>query len=173
MWYRRHEAQKRYSFFFSSTTLAGAFGGLLAAAIGNMDGISGYAAWRWIFILEGALTVAVSFVLFFVLPDFPEESKWLSDEEKAYVTARLRADQGRSARERAIQWKDVRKVFKDYKVTIAGFMYFGLVVPAYGYAFFSPGKFRYSLALYLDNEHRLASVGYRGLDIHWQLRATC
>lgn len=41
MWYRRAEAQKRYSFFFSSTTLAGAFGGLLAAAIGKMDGISG------------------------------------------------------------------------------------------------------------------------------------
>jgi MFS family permease len=42
MWYRRQEAQKRYSFFFSSTTLAGAFGGLLASAIGKMDGVRGY-----------------------------------------------------------------------------------------------------------------------------------
>lgn len=50
-WYMRTEAQKRFSFFFSSTTLAGAFAGLLAAAIGKMDGISGYAGWRWIFIL--------------------------------------------------------------------------------------------------------------------------
>lgn len=48
MWYRRHEAQKRYSFFFSSTTLAGAFGGLLAAAIGKMDGVANYAGWRWV-----------------------------------------------------------------------------------------------------------------------------
>jgi MFS family permease len=48
MWYRRHEAQKRYSFFFSSTTLAGAFGGLLASAIGKMDGMRGYRGWRWI-----------------------------------------------------------------------------------------------------------------------------
>jgi len=48
MWYRRDEAQKRYSFFFSSTTLAGAFGGLLAAAIGKMDGVSGYSGWRWV-----------------------------------------------------------------------------------------------------------------------------
>lgn len=52
MWYRRHEAQRRYSFFFSSTTLAGAFGGLLASAIGKMDGLRGYHGWRWIFILE-------------------------------------------------------------------------------------------------------------------------
>jgi MFS family permease len=41
MWYKRHEAQKRYTFFFASTTLAGAFGGLLASAIGKMDGICG------------------------------------------------------------------------------------------------------------------------------------
>ncbi|KAK3722773.1 High-affinity nicotinic acid transporter [Vermiconidia calcicola] len=139
MWYRRHEAQKRYSFFFSSTTLAGAFGGLLAAAIGKMDGLRGYAGWRWIFILEGALTVFVSFFFFFLLPDFPEESKWLKEDEKAYVAARLRADQGRSARERKITAKDVGNVFKDYKVIVAGFMYFGLIVPAYGYAYFAPG----------------------------------
>ena len=50
-WYRREEAQKRYSFFFSSTTLAGAFGGLLASAIGKMDGMRGYRGWRWVFIL--------------------------------------------------------------------------------------------------------------------------
>jgi MFS family permease len=48
MWYRRHEAQKRYSFFFSSTTLAGAFGGLLASAIGKMDGVRGYKGWRYV-----------------------------------------------------------------------------------------------------------------------------
>ena len=51
MWYKREEAQKRYSFFFSSTSLAGAFGGLLASAIGLMDGKGGYRGWRWVFIL--------------------------------------------------------------------------------------------------------------------------
>ena len=51
MWYKRSEAQKRYSFFFGSTSLAGAFGGLLASAIGKMSGTRGYLGWRWIFIL--------------------------------------------------------------------------------------------------------------------------
>lgn len=41
MWYRREESQKRFSFFFISTALAGAFGGLLASAIGKMDGHRG------------------------------------------------------------------------------------------------------------------------------------
>lgn len=54
-YYRREEAQKRYSFFFSSTSLAGAFGGLLATAIGKMDGKGGLAGWRWIFICKSIL----------------------------------------------------------------------------------------------------------------------
>lgn len=139
MWYRRHEAQRRYSFFFNSTTLAGAFGGLLAAAIGKMDGIRGFAGWRWIFILEGLLTVVVSVFFYFWLPDFPEDVKWLTKEEKEFVSARLRADQGRSAAERSITISDVGRIFKDYKVIVGGFMYFGLIVPAYGYAYFAPG----------------------------------
>ncbi|PNY26791.1 transporter [Tolypocladium capitatum] len=138
MWYRRHEAQKRYSFFFNSTTLAGAFGGLLAAAIGKMSGMRGYGGWRWIFLIEGGITVFVSFFFFFLLPDFPEESKWLSKDEKEYVAARLRLDQGQSARDRRIALKDVANVFRDFKVAVGGFMYLGLIVPAYGYAYFSP-----------------------------------
>ena len=73
------------------------------------------------------------------MPDFPEESKWLTSEEKDYVSARLRVDQGRSARERQITAKDVGRVLMDYKVIAAGFMYLGLIVPAYGYAYFAPG----------------------------------
>ncbi|SLM33769.1 mfs transporter [Lasallia pustulata] len=142
MWYKRSEAQRRYSFFFSSASLAGAFGGLLASAIGKMDGMRGYHGWRWIFILEGTLTCVVAFVLFFILPVFPEDAKWMTEEERAYVKARLRKDQGRSAAERRIGAKDIANVFKDYKVFIGGFMYFGLIVPAYGYAYFAPGIIR-------------------------------
>jgi MFS family permease len=138
MWYKRSEAQRRYSFFFSSTTLAGAFGGLLASAIGKMDGLRGYHGWRWIFILEGCLTCVVAVIFFFFIPSFPEDAKWLTEEERSYVRARLQVDQGRSAAERKITLRDVGRVFKDYKIYIGGLMYFGLIVPAYGYAFFAP-----------------------------------
>lgn len=93
----------------------------------------GYLGWRWIFILEGVLTCLVSFVFFFIIPSFPEDAKWLSEEERAYVKSRLRMDQGRNAVERAISVKDVVNVFKDFKIFVGGFMYFGLIVPAYGY----------------------------------------
>lgn len=142
MWYQRAEAQKRYSFFFSSTSLAGAFGGLLAAAIGKMSGLRGYLGWRWVFILEGVLTCLVAISFFFLLPGFPEDAKWLTSAERAYVKSRLQADQGHNAVERKITFRDVGSLFKDYKVILGGFMYFGLIVPAYAYAYFSPSILR-------------------------------
>lgn len=93
----------------------------------------GYLGWRWIFILEGVLTCIVSSFFFFIIPSFPEDAKWLGEEERAYVKARLRKDQGRNAVERATRVKDVVNVFKDFKIFVGGFMYFGLIVPAYGY----------------------------------------
>ena len=45
-YYKRYELQWRLNLFFSASILAGAFGGLLAYAIANMDGAGGYGAWR-------------------------------------------------------------------------------------------------------------------------------
>ena len=59
LWYRRHECGSRIAIFFSAATAAGAFGGLLARGIMEMDGIAGLNGWAWIFILEGILTVIV------------------------------------------------------------------------------------------------------------------
>ncbi|KAH9938667.1 major facilitator protein [Fomitopsis serialis] len=137
MWYKRAEAQKRYSFFFSSTTLAGGFGGLLASAIGKMDGLratmvgDGSSS-------SGAVTCVVSVVLYFTISDFPEEVTWLSPEEKEFVKARLHADVGQSRRHDPLTVRSVLSVFKDFKIIVGGFMYFGLIVPAYGYAYFAP-----------------------------------
>ncbi|KAK3357219.1 major facilitator superfamily domain-containing protein [Lasiosphaeria hispida] len=138
MWYRRDEAQKRFSLFFSSTSLAGAFGGLLASAIGKMDGMRGFRGWRWIFILEGVLTFVIGLVFLFTFPSFPEEAKWLTEEEREYVKARLQADQGHSGAERKITMADIKAVMSDFKVHLGAFMYLGLIVPAYSYAYFSP-----------------------------------
>lgn len=49
--------------FFSAATAAGAFGGLLARAIMELKGARGLNAWSWIFIIEGAITVAIGELL--------------------------------------------------------------------------------------------------------------
>lgn len=49
--YPREVLGKRLAFFFAATSLAGAFSGLLASAILNMEGIAGQRGWQWVFIL--------------------------------------------------------------------------------------------------------------------------
>lgn len=46
-WYKRSELGLRLALFFAMAALAGSFGGLLAAAIANMDGVGGKAGWAW------------------------------------------------------------------------------------------------------------------------------
>ncbi|KAM5444684.1 High-affinity nicotinic acid transporter [Microsporum ferrugineum] len=138
MWYKRSEAQKRFSFFFSSTTLAGAFGGLLASGIGKMGGLRGYNGWRWLFILEGAFTCVVAAIWFFLIPDFPEDVKWLTEEEREFIKAKLAKDVGKAGHDQRVTFKDVVSIVTDPKVLIGGFMYLGMIVPAYSYAYFAP-----------------------------------
>ncbi|EMR62219.1 putative mfs transporter protein [Eutypa lata UCREL1] len=104
----------------------------LLVPIDILDGIRGYHGWRWIFILEGLLTCLVALVFFFIFPSFPEQAKWLNEEERAYVRARLEADTGRNAAERKVGFRDFLAVMKDHRVWLGGFMYLGLIVPAYG-----------------------------------------
>lgn len=119
MWYKRSEAQKRFSFFFSSTTLAGAFGGLLAYGLGQMNGLRGYSGWRWVFIIEGVLTCVVAIGCFFVVPDFPEDAKWLTEEERAFLRDKLAKDVGKSAVDVSMSWRDIAAVFKDCRLSVA------------------------------------------------------
>ncbi|KAJ0317479.1 hypothetical protein Brms1b_004879 [Colletotrichum noveboracense] len=70
-WYCRHECGFRMALFFSAATLAGAFGGILARGIAEMHGVGGLSAWAWIFILEGILSILVSFTAYWAIYDYP------------------------------------------------------------------------------------------------------
>ncbi|KAH0359256.1 MFS general substrate transporter, partial [Aureobasidium melanogenum] len=68
--------------------MAGAFGGLLGSAImGGMDGKAGLAAWRWLFIIEGTATIPIAFAAAFILPNYPDTTKWLTDSREGLKLA--------------------------------------------------------------------------------------
>ena len=137
MWYCRHEIQLRQALFFSAASIAGAFSGLLAFGISKMDGVGGYEGWRWIFILEGIATVLVAILAFFVLHDFPETAKFLTEEERAFVVFRLKyqgqvgnKEQGTAgvAQAEEFRWKYVRDAFADWQIWVNIFVYWGVSV---------------------------------------------
>jgi MFS family permease len=98
-----------------------------------MDGVGGYEGWRWIFILEGILTVVVAALAFFVLHDFPETATFLTEEERAFVVYRLKY-QGQVqvkggvhvAQADEFKWKYVWQAFTDWQIWVNLFVYWGV-----------------------------------------------
>jgi hypothetical protein len=91
-WYRSDEMGKPIMWMFGFQNCSGIVGSLLAYGISYMDGLQGLSAWQWVYLLEGILTILFSFVVYFVLPDYPKSprsSKWLTPREQEYLEARL------------------------------------------------------------------------------------
>ncbi|KAG5949263.1 hypothetical protein E4U60_006854 [Claviceps pazoutovae] len=121
-WYTRKELGVRTTCLFAGALVAGAFSGLIAAAItSNMDGSRGLRAWRWLFIIEGATTVAVAIVAFRVLPNFPRTTSWLNTEEMALAAWRLEEDVGQddwvNSKEQTL-WLGFRLALEDVKTWV-------------------------------------------------------
>lgn len=91
-WYERTELGVRFAVFFSAAAIAGSFGGLLAAAIGEMKGVGGYPGWAWILIIEGLATVVIGVASFWMVFDFPDTAKFLTEEERQRLHAKLERD---------------------------------------------------------------------------------
>ncbi|KAF1843935.1 MFS general substrate transporter [Cucurbitaria berberidis CBS 394.84] len=132
MYYKRYELQWRLTLFFTASIIAGAFGGLLAFAIAKMDGIAGYGGWRWIFIIEGIVTVAFGLITKFWVTDWPETAKFLNEDERALLLARLSSDTGDAVMHR-LDKRAARRIFSDPKIYLGTAAYFG-----YAGSFFVP-----------------------------------
>ncbi|KAF9262312.1 MFS general substrate transporter [Marasmius fiardii PR-910] len=137
MWYRREERVYRVAMFFSSASLAGAFGGILAFGIGKMAGVAGLRGWRWIFIIEGILTVLVSFSAYFFVVNYPSTAGFLTEKERETVQSRLAADSDATAAE-PFNWQNVSKCLKDPKCWLYAFSFHTLSLPLYTLSLFLP-----------------------------------
>ncbi|RJE24210.1 transporter [Aspergillus sclerotialis] len=100
--------------------MAGAFSGLLAYLISKMDGVGGLEGWRWIFILEGLLTVVVAVIAYFLVWDEPSSATFLSDREKAVIIdlladSRASAGTNQLGEKSAFDWKQVTAAVLDWQ----------------------------------------------------------
>lgn len=139
--YRRRELGVRIFFLFAASAVSGSTGGLLAYAIGFMDGIRGYSAWRWLMILEGIPTIFFGVVAFFVLANDPQSAKYLTDREKELCKLRWKLDGtslGLEGDKDKIDWQQCIEGWKDWKVWTIAIAQHGVTVMLYGYSTFLP-----------------------------------
>lgn len=137
-WFTRSELGVRAAIFFSAAALAGSFGGLLAAAIALMDGIGGKHGWAWIFILEGLATILIGIGSYWMVHDFPDDAKFLSEPDRQRVIRRLKADAQSSAEHEKFKMAYFWASFRDWKTWAFAIIYMGCDCALYAFSLFLP-----------------------------------
>jgi hypothetical protein len=94
-----------------------------------LQGILGYgfmqintptlAGWRWIYIVEGAMTVTAGIVAWFFIVDFPQKAKFLHDYERERIIDRLNKDRGDGEHDQITPAKVVTHL-SDWKLWVFG-----------------------------------------------------
>lgn len=110
---------------------------MLAAGIAQMDGVGGYEGWRWIFLIEGILTVILGVATFFVLVDSPARGfKWLEPQEIRFLELQTFVKQGGrfkdESNEKKFIWRDVKSCILDWKLWLLTWTQFAQSAMAYG-----------------------------------------
>ncbi|EPE06708.1 major facilitator superfamily transporter [Ophiostoma piceae UAMH 11346] len=138
--YTRRELALRIGLFYTAASLSGAFGGLLARGISEMAGREGYSAWRWIFILEGVMTIAASLVAALLLPNGLAGARFLTPEERDHAVRRL--VQGQASRDGEVSekfsWHEVGRAVFSWQTWLTASAYFGILAGLYSFGLFLP-----------------------------------
>ncbi|KAN0135824.1 MFS general substrate transporter [Lactarius tabidus] len=142
--YKLHAMQLRFAMMFSVTSLAGAFSGLLAYGIRNLDGKHGIAGWQWIFIVEGTFTVAFGLATLFFVPDSPRNIRFLTEDERETYCRDLADDWSGDADadgtyQEVFRWSEVASAFTNAPHVLILFIpLFFNGTTTYGLANFTP-----------------------------------
>ncbi|ORY30195.1 major facilitator superfamily domain-containing protein [Naematelia encephala] len=140
-WYTPEQIHGRTTIYYCGASLAGAFSGLLAYAIGQADGIWGYRGWRWVYVLEGIFSFIVAMLAFFFLQETPEkQGKWLKEDERRFLVLRNKFMYGgeKGASDDTFRMKDFVTSLKSWHNYVLGFAFFSTSVAAYGLSFTLP-----------------------------------
>ncbi|KAI0467715.1 major facilitator superfamily domain-containing protein [Xylaria cf. heliscus] len=140
--YRRSELAIRIGIFYTSASLSGAFGGLLARAISELGGRGGLSSWRWIFIIFGLFTITVSFTSFWLLPNNVATAWFLNSEERECAIRRLHQGAGGGGREQEdtekFAWSEVLRGVFSLQTWLTASAYFGILSGLYSFGLFLP-----------------------------------
>ena len=90
--------------------------------LGILTNTTNKSGWAWIFILEGLATVVAGLMSFWIIQDFPDTAKFLSDAERTVVIRRLQSDDQFSAAGEKLKMKYIWQSLLDWK-TWLGSMY--------------------------------------------------
>jgi len=135
-WFPTKERARTIAMFATGGVLAGVIGSPISGALLDLDGMGGLAGWQWLFLIEAIPAVLMGLVVLFVLPNRPQEARWLSPAQKQWVHNRLAEDAASAPP--ATQGHSLAAIFSSRRVWLLCLLYFLMNVGGYGYELWLP-----------------------------------
>ncbi|PSS29652.1 hypothetical protein PHLCEN_2v2800 [Hermanssonia centrifuga] len=125
-YYTTSELPIRLAWFWVSNYVASIVGAFLATGLLRLRGVRGVAGWRYLFLIEGGLTLIVGLLSFLMMPPGPTQTKawyrpngWFTEREETIMVNRvLRDDPTKSDmhNRQGLSIKMIFSVIKDWKM---------------------------------------------------------
>ncbi|VUC32469.1 unnamed protein product [Clonostachys rosea] len=96
LFYSRKQFALRMAILYSGSQLGNAFGGLFAIGILKLDGVHGISGWRWLFLVEGVMTVGLAIIFALILPNSKNKILGVSKLELQWIQWNFNQDSGQS-----------------------------------------------------------------------------
>ena len=133
-WFRWEDRAKAVALFMSAQPLSNMLGSPISGLLLGVNWL-GLAGWRWLFIIEGAPAVIFGFVTIFYLTDRPHQARWLSQEERDWLTSELTREQ--QAKD-GVRSYGILQAIRHRSVIFLALAYFCIVTTVYGFTFWLP-----------------------------------
>src|SRR5882724_5774393 len=133
-WFRYEDRAKDLAFFMAAQPVSlfvrSPISGLLLRV--HWFGVPG---WRWLFIIEGMPAIVFGFVTIFYLTDWPHQARWLSDDERVWLTSELERE--KQAKQGAHPL-GILQAFRHREVILLTLAYVCINATVYGFTFWLP-----------------------------------
>jgi MFS family permease len=89
-WYTRAHRARPFGLFSVTEPVALTIGAVATSSLlGAFAGVGWIAGWRWVFLIEGLVTVVYAVVFWFMLPPDASRASWLTDAERRTIAREL------------------------------------------------------------------------------------
>jgi MFS transporter, ACS family, tartrate transporter len=141
-WFPAAQRARALSRFLMAIPISAVIGNPLSAWLLGLDGLRGLAGWQWLFLLEGIPSVLLGVAVLALLSDHPAGARWLSVEQRDWITQRLQRDGDESPAPHGVP--PLRALILP-TIWLASLPYFLIITTGYGYIFWAPTMIRDAL----------------------------
>jgi D-galactonate transporter len=134
-WFPATHRARIVGIFMVAIPAAGFIGSPLSGAILGLNGWLGVRGWQWVFILEAIPALLMGLAALVWLTDKPEDAKWLSPEQRGWLSTRLAFERDRASR---VPRMSVWRVLRDKHVLVMALVYSGAAGASSGLAIWQP-----------------------------------